>query len=147
MKFSENAQAAAAEYMREAKLPKTFSKDNVTQFKLLLAYMFHMELEGVKRSDLDKKDMERLLDVEVLKVHVNDSLFKECLKNARLVKVGKAIKAKSKSKKSKHKHKHDTVVYVKRRSHAAKFVDDIKEKFMNGALGLSIWVNDVLNGI
>lgn len=142
MKFSDSAQQAAAEYMKEARLPKTFTKENITQFKLLLAYMFHMELEGVKRSELDKKDMERLLDVEVLKVHVNDSLFKECLKNARLVKVGKAVKAK------KHKKgKKDKVVYIRRRSRIDVMMETVKDKVMDAALGASIWVNDVLNGL
>ena len=142
MKFSDSAQQAAAEYMKEARLPKTFTKENVTQFKLLLAYMFHMELEGVKRSELDKKDMERLLDVEVLKVHVNDSLFKECLKNARLVKVGKAVKAK------KHKKgKKDKVVYIRRRSRIDVMMEKAKDAVMDAALGASIWVNDVLNGL
>lgn len=142
MKFSDSAQQAAAEYMKEARLPKTFTKENITQFKLLLAYMFHMELEGVKRSELDKKDMERLLDVEVLKVHVNESLFKECLKNARLVKVGKAVKAK------KHKKgKKDKVVYIRRRSRIDVMMETVKDKVMDAALGASIWVNDVLNGL
>lgn len=142
MKFSDSAQQAAAEYMKEARLPKTFTKENVTQFKLLLAYMFHMELEGVKRSELDKKDMERLLDVEVLKVHVNDSLFKECLKNARLVKVGKAVKAKKHKKGKKSK-----VVYIRRRSRIDVMMETVKDKVMDAALGASIWVNDVLNGL
>ena len=142
MKFSDSAQQAAAEYMKEARLPKTFTKENITQFKLLLAYMFHMELEGVKRSELDKKDMERLLDVEVLKVHVNDSLFKECLKNARLVKVGKAVKAKKHKKGKKGK-----VVYIRRRSRIDVMMEKAKDAVMDAALGASIWVNDVLNGL
>ena len=141
MKFSDSAQQAAAEYMKEARLPKTFTKENVTQFKLLLAYMFHMELEGVKRSELDKKDMERLLDVEVLKVHVNDSLFKECLKNARLVKVGKAVTKKHK------KGKKSKVVYIRRRSRIDVMMEKAKDAVMDAALGASIWVNDVLNGL
>lgn len=158
MKFNDQSQMATKRYIEKCKLPDGFQDKDTTNFKMYLVYKFHMDMTDMKKGDLKGDDKETFEKLEVYKQYVNNSLYKDVLNWILLNKIGKKVKKKDKKKdkaamveagipkESEQKTKQQVVVYYKRQSRLAAFMNRAADKLNNLALDASLAVNRLING-
>ena len=85
-------------YMKKVKIPKCFTLNDVTSFKLYLAYRFSFELNNVKRSNFTLKETWIYEDILVYKKFVDEELFKNIVTYTLLKSAQKRVKNLEKEK-------------------------------------------------
>ena len=98
MKLSKIAIKCTKMYMKKAKIPKCFTFNDVTGFKLYLAYRFSFELDNFKPANFTLKEKWIYEDILVYKKFIDEKLFKDVVNYAILKSTHKRVKTLEKEK-------------------------------------------------
>ena len=142
-------------YIEKCNVPKDFKEEDLSNFKMYLVYRFHMDMTNTKKDDLKGKDRDTFTKLEVYKEYMNSNLYKEVLNWILLNGLGKKLSKKDKKKAKAAminagipdetpKENHKKIVYYKRQSRLAAFVNKAIDKVTDVMLDISIKANDWL---